>query len=363
MDVGKASRRFELSLPSGDCANTEFGFILEPSPKFTARLAARIEELGFDIMLCPDTQNLCADPYGQLALASAATKKLRLGTGVTNPITRNAAVTASAMASLQIESGGRAICGLGRGDSSAAHIGRANATTAELRRYAQDVQSYLRGDQVLIGQTRSHLRWVDPTVVPPVPVDIACTGPRTIRMAGDVADRVSFAVGSPPERIDWALKTLSQRLEETGRDRSRLSVGAYIILVCDHDEKRAIDSARMISGLIAHFTGLKNAPTEHLPAKLKSLALRLKQEYDMARHNLDTGSHLSAIDDEFVDWFAICGSPQKCIDALGALIEKGLDHIYILGGTPKAESHGARWEKAVEQQELFSSDVLPFFRR
>ena len=352
-----------MSVPSSKSSKTEFGFILEPSPRYTARLAARIEELGFDILLCPDTQNLCADPYGQLALASASTRHLRIGTGVTNPITRDAAVTASAMASLQMESDGRAICGLGRGDSSAAHIGRPNATTAELRRYAQAVQTYLRGDVVINGDTRSRLRWVDPAVIPPVPVDIACTGPKTIRMAGDIAQRVSFAVGSPPERIDWALKTLTERLEETHRDRRELSVGAYIILVCDHNEKRAIDSARMISGLIAHFTALKNAPIEHLPERLKSLALRLKKNYDMERHNLSSGTHLSSVDDEFVDWFAICGPPQKCIDSLGALIEKGLDHIYILGGTPRAESHGARWEKAVEQQELFSTDVLPFFRR
>jgi 5,10-methylenetetrahydromethanopterin reductase len=335
---------------------------MEPSPTYTARLAARIEQLGFDIMLCPDTQNLCADPYGQLALASAATRHLRIGTGVTNPITRDAAVTASAMASLQMESGGRAICGLGRGDSSAAHIGKANATTEQLRRYTQAIQAYLRGDELIIGDTHSRLRWVDPAIIPPVPVDIACTGPRTIRMAGDVADRISFAVGSPPERLDWALATLSQRLEETGRDRNQLSVGAYVIVVCDHNETRAIHSARMISGLIAHFTSMKNAPVEHLPPRLKSLAAHLRTDYDMKSHNLDTGSHLSAVEDEFVDWFAICGSPQKCVDSLSVLIEKGLDHIYILGGTPKAESHGARWELAVEQQELFSTDVLPVIR-
>ncbi len=352
-----------MPVPSVNPKGTEFGFILEPSANFTAHLAARIEQLGFDIMLCPDTQNLCADPYGQLALASAATKRLRLGTGVTNPVTRDSAVTASAMASLQAESGGRAICGLGRGDSSAAHIGKPNAKTEDLRRYAMEVQAYLRGDTVIKGDTQSRLRWVDPAIIPPVPVDIACTGPKTIQMAADVAERISFAVGSPPERISWALKTLKERLGETGRERNQLSVGAYVILVCDHNEKRAIDSARMISGLIAHFTALKNAPTDHLPPQLKSLALRLQDKYDMARHNLDTGAHLSAVDDEFVDWFAICGPPSKCIDSLGALIEQGLDHIYILGGTPQADSHGARWEKAVAQQELFATDVLPLFNR
>jgi 5,10-methylenetetrahydromethanopterin reductase len=352
------------SWPGGrsDRHSLEVGFILEPSSGYTARLAARIEELGFDIMLCPDTQNLCAEAYVELALAAQATSRLRIGTGVTNPITRSAAVTASALATLQVESRGRAICGLGRGDSSAAHIGRSNATTEQVRNYARAVQTYLRGGEVLIGETRSRLRWVDPERIPPVPVDIACTGPRTIRMAADVAERVSFAVGSPAERIDWALRTLAERLAETGRDRSEMRVGAYVIVVCDHDQRSAIRSARMISGLIAHFTAMKNAPVAHLPDRLKSLAASLRDGYDMERHNLDTGRHLSEVDDAFVDWFAICGPPQKCIDSLGRLIEKGLDHIYVLGGTPKAETHGERWSRAVEQQELFARDVLPVLR-
>ena len=101
---------------------TDFGLIVEPSATYTAPLAKRIEAMGFGYFLAPDTQNLCADPYGQLNLAAVATTTLRIGTGVTNPITRDSAVTAGALATMQVESGGRVICGIGRGDSSAAHI-------------------------------------------------------------------------------------------------------------------------------------------------------------------------------------------------------------------------------------------------
>ena len=119
----------------------EFGLVMEPSPGYTARLAGEIEALGFDILLCPDTQNLSPDPYGQLSLAAAATTRLKLATGVTNPYTRDPAVTAGAFATLHLESGGRAICGIGRGDSSAAHIGRRNAKTDELRLYIDGKKS------------------------------------------------------------------------------------------------------------------------------------------------------------------------------------------------------------------------------
>ena len=341
---------------------TEFGMIMEPSPGYTARLAARIEDMGFDILLTPDTQNLCGDPYGQLALAAANTKKLRLGTGVTNPVTRVAAVTASAMASLQIESKGRAICGLGRGDSSGAHIHRRQATTDEVRVYAEAIRGYIAGEEVLIDGKPSRMRWIQPGDVPAVPIDIACTGPKTIRLAADVADRISFAVGSAPERIDWALATLEERLAETGRDRSEISVGAYLNLVCDPDEAAAIRVASTIAGMGAAFAGMKHSPVDHLPPQLKPLAIELKTEYDMAHHNQAKGSHMKLVDDEFVDWFAIAGPPQKCIDKLGALIDKGLDHVYVLGGSKVPQPHGEFVTGFVDQAAYFAADVMPEFR-
>lgn len=341
---------------------TEFGIVMEPSPGYTARLAREIEAMGFDALLCPDTQCLSPEPYGQLSLAAASTTRLFLGTGVTNPVTRDASVTAGALATLQVESGGRARCGIGRGDSSAAHIGRRNATTAELRTYLEQVRGYLRGETVMRGDKPSAMRWLAPGELPTVPLDLACTGPATIRMAADLADRVTFAVGSAPERIEWALSTLNARLKETGRDRSSLRVGAFINLVCDPDEKRAIDLGRMISGMVAHFAGMKDSPVEHLPPQLKALAIRMKSDYDMARHAQNEGSHLQMVDDGFVDWFSICGPPAKCVERLGVLIGLGLDHVNLLGGSPVPTPHGERQAAMVQQTRLFAEKVMPRLR-
>jgi 5,10-methylenetetrahydromethanopterin reductase len=340
----------------------EVGMVMEPSAGYTARLAAEIEAMGFDALLCPDTQCLSPDPWGQLSLAAARTTRLFLGTGVTNPVTRDSSVTAGALATLQIESGGRARCGIGRGDSSAAHIGRRNATTAELRSYVEQLRGYLRGEEVMRGDTASRMRWIQPGDFPAVPIDLACTRPATIRMAADVADRVSFAVGSAPERISWALGILHARLAETGRDRSTLRVGAYINLVCDPDERRAIDLGRMISGMVAHFAGMRNSPTEHLPPQLKALAVQMKSGYDMARHAQHDGAHLGMVDDAFVDWFSICGPPAKCLERLQHLVDLGLDHINVLGGSPVPAPHGERQAGLVKQTRLFAERVLPGLR-
>jgi 5,10-methylenetetrahydromethanopterin reductase len=337
----------------------EVGIVMEASPGYTARLAKDIEAMGFDYLLCPDTQNLAPDPYGQLSLAAQATRSLHLGTGVTNPVTRDVAVTATALMTLQQESAGRALCVIGRGDSSADHIGRPNATTRQLRTGVERLRAYMRGETVDRDGRESKLRWLDTADSMPVPVDIACTGPKTIQMAVETGDRISFAVGSAPERIEWAMRTATEHLEKIGRKRTDIGIGAFVNLVCDESEARAIDIGRMIAGMVAHFAGMKNAPVDHLPPQLKDLAVHMQSRYDMEHHAQEEASHATVVADEFVDWISICGPPEKCIARLRAITDLGVDHIYILGGSPVAHPHGERQAAMVNQTRLFAEKVLP----
>src|SRR5687768_5132093 len=159
-------------------------------PKVAARMAQRAEADGFDGWFVVDSQNLAGDCYVALAMAAAATERIQLGTGVTNPYTRHPAVTASAIASVHAESGGRAVLGIGRGDSALAHLGLAPAPVAVFERYLALVQAYLRGDEVAFaeleseavhdvgtlglagGPSSSRLHWLSPDL-PKVPVTVA----------------------------------------------------------------------------------------------------------------------------------------------------------------------------------------------
>ena len=88
-----------------------------------ARVAEKLEADGFDGLAVVDSQNLSGDPYVALALAAKATSRLGLATGVTNPYTRHPAATACSIASVQAVSGGRAVLGIGRGDTALFHLG------------------------------------------------------------------------------------------------------------------------------------------------------------------------------------------------------------------------------------------------
>ena len=129
-------------------ATVEFWTAGAGRPGRVAQTAQRLEDAGWDGWALVDSQNLAPDPYVHLGLAASATSTLKLATGVTNPLTRHPAAAATAMATVQAESGGRAVLGIGRGDSSLAHLGLAPASLQTFERYLERLQGYLRGEDV-----------------------------------------------------------------------------------------------------------------------------------------------------------------------------------------------------------------------
>ncbi len=122
--------------------------------------AAQAERLGFDGLLLADSQNLVGDVFVELGVLARATYRLGLGTGVVNPLTRHPAVTAAAIASLQLESRGRAVLGVGRGDSSLAQLGLPRPSTARLREFVSQVRGFLRGETVTVDGRASRIGWI-----------------------------------------------------------------------------------------------------------------------------------------------------------------------------------------------------------
>ena len=81
-----------------------FGITLKPEPDVDrmVRLARLAEASGFDYCWLFDSHVLWPDPYPLLTLIASATERLRLGTCVTNPGTREPSVTASTLALLYV---------------------------------------------------------------------------------------------------------------------------------------------------------------------------------------------------------------------------------------------------------------------
>jgi len=132
------------------------------SARAARRQAQEIEAAGWDGMFVVDSQNLSGDPYVSLALSATVTTRLGLGTGVTNSITRHAAATATAITSVDRLSNGRAVLGIGRGDSALAHLGRAPARLKQFERYLCQLQAYLGGEAVSFAEIDIPADWAPP---------------------------------------------------------------------------------------------------------------------------------------------------------------------------------------------------------
>ena len=145
---------------------------------------APAEAEGFDGISFGDTQNLAADPFSGLCIAAAATTRLGLMVGVTNPVTHVAAVTAAAIATVQVESHGRAVLGVGRGDSALGHIGQQPASVATTTTFVEQLQGYFSGEHVDIRGQESRIPWIGQNGLRKVPVDVAATEPRVLALGG-----------------------------------------------------------------------------------------------------------------------------------------------------------------------------------
>src|SRR3546814_1785945 len=99
-----------------------------------------------------DSQCLSADPYAQMGVWACSTERLKLSTGVTNPLTRNLAVTAGAAATIHAISGGRAVLGIGRGDSALAWLGHAPVSVMHFGEALRQLQVLLSGGEIPFGE-------------------------------------------------------------------------------------------------------------------------------------------------------------------------------------------------------------------
>ena len=341
------------------------------SPRSTARVAQDLEAAGWDGLLVVDSQNLSGDPYVALALAGAATSRIGLGTGVTNNVTRHAAVTACSITSVDRVSNGRAVLGIGRGDSALAHLGRAPSRLGPFERYLRQLQTYLRGEAVPfddidlptdLAPPMSELELAD---APPasridwiaqgrkVPMEVAASGPRVIAIAALHADRVMFALGADEERIAWGIGVAKQARTKAGLDPNGVKFGAYINCGCHTDVDKARGLVRGGLTTFARFSVMHGKASGPVSEGDRAVLHDLRNSYDMKAHTRGDSRQAGTLTAPFIDRFAVVGTPDQCIARLRGLAALGLDKVAMSGGM-----RGASAEDAAVSKRLLETEVL-----
>jgi len=345
-------------------------------PKLAVRQAAAAERAGFDGLAIVDSQNLSGDPYVALALAAQATERIKLATGVTNPLTRHPAVTASAIATVQAESGGRAVLGIGRGDSALAHLGLAPAPVSVFERYLAQLQTYLRGEGLSLAEASSQLgrnpaletlglagtppdsrlHWLRATQKK-VPVDVAATGPKVIAAAARHAERITFAVGADLARLRWAIDTARAARKAAGLDPETLGLGAYLNVVAHPDPRQALRLAEGGVASFARFSVMHGRVQGPAGEQEKEVLERVHQAYDMRRHTMTGTPQAAQLTDEFAESFAILGPSDYCAARLREISALGLTKLVLIG-----PSAGADPAQATAAMARLAGEVLPALR-
>jgi 5,10-methylenetetrahydromethanopterin reductase len=190
-----------------------------PLPELVA-FVQEVERQGFDEVWFPDSQLLWRDVFATAAAAAMGTSRIGLGTAVTNVVTRHASVVAGAARTVAELAPGRFVLGVGVGNSSVVPAGLAPSTRAGLRSGLTVIQRLLAGADVDFGGARSRLR--DPMAVP---VYVAASGPRNLRLAGEAADGAILLSGVAPEPLAAAMQQVAAGA--VGREPVPVTVSAF----------------------------------------------------------------------------------------------------------------------------------------
>jgi 5,10-methylenetetrahydromethanopterin reductase len=292
-----------------------------------AEIAVQAEQLGFDGVWVADSQSIFRDAYLALTAAALRTDRVTLATGVTNPVTRHPATIASAIATLDELSGGRALLGIGVGESAVRTIGMKPARLGRLEEAVHCLRALLAGETADWDGAKTRLTWWSGRAIP---LWLASTGPRSLALAGRVADGVLFQVGSHLDLVRYGLRHIDEGAREAGRDPG--AVRRLIRLACsvDEDRQRARDEAR---GYVAAAAGTVygGVPRDEMPEGLWEELERMKEGYDYFRHAATDAKHAELITDRILDAIAVTGTPNEVVSRLQELLALGADGFVLTG--------------------------------
>ncbi len=255
-----------------------------------ARLVAHAqhaEALGIDELWWGD-EGIARDPFAVCAAAAAATQRLHLAIGVTNPYVRHPAITGAAAATVHELAGGRFTLGLGAGGRlSLAPLGLAPTRPLTDCRAALPV---IRAAAAELG-------------VPHLPVAVGARGERFNRWASEAADG-AFVSGVPLPLVDdvvaWA------------RSVRPIRITLHLTASFDPD---ALEAARpsFVHGLV------------DCPDALRAAAGVSRAAAQAAAAALDAGDPDPArrlVDDRVVDLLCLRGTPAEVVAALAAATDR-----------------------------------------
>jgi 5,10-methylenetetrahydromethanopterin reductase len=225
--------------------------------------------------------------------------------------------------------------GLGTGDRPTAELGFSPARIEVMRETIQLIRRLFAGETIeheghfRLAQAHLHFRQRDR-----LPIVIACSGPRMLRLAGELADGVIVQCGVFPGAVEWALQHLGEGAARVGRSLADLQVWVMACGAISEDEEWACKSSRTMAAWFA-----QTAPhTCQLAGIDRALVERIQEAYSGGEfHHAQAAAGL--VPQEMVELFTIGGTPAQARARLEQLRPCGVQAVnYMPTGPERAAS-------------------------
>jgi len=331
-----------------------FGVTVLPDPPYQRliELLQLAERHGFEYGWTYDSHVLWQESMPTMALAAAATERIKLGHMVTNPGTREPTVVASAYATLHDISNGRMVMGIGRGDSARRYINQKPVKVGPFEEALRMIKPFMNGEKVRWNDTELELAWVRPDL-PQIEMYVAGYGPRVLAVAGRVGDGVIIQLADP-DIIRWTMDTARAAAAEAGRDPAALKC---IVCAPSHisgDIAAAREQVRwfpaMVSNHVRDLIARYGADGSVVPKALTDYVPD-RTNYDYDEHSRVGARHGAFVSDEICDRFCVLGTPEQAAGKLAELESIGVDQFNIYLMTEGQE----------ETLETYGREIIPRF--
>lgn len=298
----------------------ELGIIPNRPVDDCLRMAQQAEQLGYGGVWIADSHSVMRDAYAILTLLAVQTDTLKLATGVTHTVTRHPAVLANSWSTLQELSGGRAVCGIGVGESSVRNLGLRPEKLAVFEDKIRVIRALMHGESVEYDGTAMQMGWSDVDV----PIFMACSGPKSLQLGGKIADGVLFQVGSDPRLAQYALDNIRVGAERAGRRFEDIRLYMRVATAVSDEPDRARKEIEGYASVAAN-TVFRTVPREYFDDQLYEELARLMSEYNYAEHASNTSRHREFLTDRILDAIGVACTPDDAVARFQALVDMGIE--------------------------------------
>jgi len=277
-----------------------------------------LESVGYSHLWVTDSSLHARYVYSYLTLAALNSERLMVGTGVTHPFTRHPAITVNAIATIDEISGGRAMLGIGAGDRPTGELGFSPARLKMMREMVTLARRLMAGEK--INYANSAFKLVDAKIHykhrDHVPIYMACSGPRMLALAGELADGIIVQVGVSPEAIKYAIQCIAEGAERGGRSLDEIELWIMACGAISEDREQARNSSRTMAAWFAQTVPLYCELANIDPKIVKGIQTAYSGgEFHLAK------DAARLVPDEMVELFTVGGTPDEARDRITRLAD------------------------------------------